>query len=363
MYSFFKKYRALYIWFLAALTAALLFHILKGNKGLMTFIADNVTSHIKSFLMKISYLFSFSLAEPMVIIVVVGILIILIVYVCRIIRGGNRLSSLWKLLLILTSGTLSIYSVLCFMFGVNYYADNFQNRSGIYSSECTVDELYELTVRFAEKASEYGKGIERNSENVFSVSQDDFFSESVYVYSDVEEKYPFLFQTSYVPKKLLLSKLLSYTNFTGFYFPFTAEANINSDAPDFLMPFTIAHEMAHQRGVASEDEANFVGILACITCGNDVYTYSGYLGGYIYLSNALYSANYELWQLARERLSDECIADLTYNSSYWSEYMTPVAKVSEAVYDDFLKSYGNESGTRSYGEVVDLLTAYFDRPD
>ncbi len=65
---------------------------------------------------------------------------------------------------------------------------------------------------------------------------------------------------SYSKAKIILnSKLLSYTNITGIYSPFTGEANINTNQPSTLhIPFTILHEMAHQKGYANESEANFL---------------------------------------------------------------------------------------------------------
>ena len=70
---------------------------------------------------------------------------------------------------------------------------------------------------------------------------------------------------------------------------------LNVDCPACLIPETIAHEMAHQRMVASELEANFVGIAACVTCGDTVFQYSGYLAGLIQLCNALYPVAPDLW--------------------------------------------------------------------
>lgn len=43
---------------------------------------------------------------------------------------------------------------------------------------------------------------------------------------------------------------MSRINYTGFFFPYTAEANVNVDSPLCMLPSTIAHELAHQRGVA-----------------------------------------------------------------------------------------------------------------
>lgn len=57
-------------------------------------------------------------------------------------------------------------------------------------------------------------------------------------------------------------------------------------------------------GVAAEEECNFLSILACTTSGLADYTYSGWLFGYIHLSNALYRADPEAWQAIRDTLPE-----------------------------------------------------------
>ena len=52
----------------------------------------------------------------------------------------------------------------------------------------------------------------------------------------------------HTPKAISCSTALSAMDFTGFYFPFTGEANLNVDCPASFLPSTIVHEMAHQRG-------------------------------------------------------------------------------------------------------------------
>lgn len=258
MGKIFRKHKILNIWLLISSLSVLLFCIFKRNKELMNFIVDNFTDPIKGMLMLISYKFPFSLAELLIFIFAVGVLVLFIIGVVRIFRG-NRPETLYVMLITALSLSMTVYGALNIMFGINYYADSFQEKSGIYAAESTAEELYDLTVYFANMASMYSDKVQRDTDGVFAVSQDYYFEASTEICHTIEEQFPFLSQTAWAPKKILTSKLLSYTHFTGFYFPLTGEANINSDAPDCFIPFTIAHEMAHQRGVASEDEANFVG--------------------------------------------------------------------------------------------------------
>ena len=82
--------------------------------------------------------------------------------------------------------------------------------------------------------------------------------------------------------------------------------------------------MAHQRGIASEQECNFIAIAVSLASGDPVYRYSGLLMGYVHLGNALYRADPDRWQVIRDTLPDTVVADLRQNSAYWAAFEGPV---------------------------------------
>ena len=96
-----------------------------------------------------------------------------------------------------------------------------------------------------------------------------------------------------------------------------------------------------------------------MTCGNEVYSYSGALLGYIHLSNALYDTDRSLWQEAYRTLNDEVKADLNANNLYWEQYKGKSTEAAGTVYEVFLQSQGQSLGMKSYGACVDLLVADF----
>ena len=145
-----------------------------------------------------------------------------------------------------------------------------------------------------------------------------------------------------------------------FFFPFTGEANLNVHSPAVYLPSTIVHELAHLRGIASEQECNFLAVLASTTSGNPAYAYAGWLMGYIHLGNALYRVDPDTYWAIRETLPETVKADLNYNNAYWRQFQdTVVQTVSNKIYDTSLKAYGDERGMQSYGMVVDLLVVYY----
>ena len=231
--------------------------------------------------------------------------------------------------------------------------------SDVYKRQ--VETLIQVTALFAQRAAEFSTQVERDENGRFAVSRDEILARGPEVYENVAREYPFLaLEGQTAAKPIFFSRLQSRLGFTGVYFPFTGEANVNVDAPACLLPATVAHEMAHQRMVASEQEANFVGILAAVTSGDPVYQYSGYLMGLIQLCNALAPVDRAAWQdIVQRYFTQELADDWNANNAYWAALASPMEDAAEQVYDSFLKGNGQELGMRSYGACVDLLAAYF----
>ena len=165
------------------------------------------------------------------------------------------------------------------------------------------------------------------------------------------------------PKKLLLSEFLSYQGLTGIYSPFTVEANYNGDMTAYNIPFTTCHELSHLRGFMQEEEANFIGFLACIRTDDTALQYSGYLTGWIYATNQLYRVDYEGYRELYDSLTPEALADLKENREFWRSYDGAVAEVSNQVNDSYLRANGQEEGVESYDRMVDLMMAYQKKED
>ena len=266
---------------------------------------------------------------------------------------------LYRFALTAVCAVLTVYAGFSLLWGVNYYAESFQQQSGVYARESTPEELAQVTEYFARQLADCAGQVRRDENGLFAESRDDIFADSVRVFDGVYDAFPCLRMEDRVPKGVRFSTALSAMDFTGFYFPFTGEANLNIDSPACYLPSTIAHEMAHQRGIASEQECNFIAIAASTTADSAAYRYSGWLMGFTYLSNALYRADPEAWQAVRVLLPDTVVADLRDNSAYWAAFEGLVNDAAQKVYDSFLKSSGDPRGTQSYGTVVDMLMAYY----
>ena len=152
---------------------------------------------------------------------------------------------------------------------------------------------------------------------------------------------------------------MTYTHISGVYTFFTGEANINTNAPDYTIPFTAAHELAHQRGIAREDEANFVAFLVCSESDDPYIRYCGYLGLCEYVLNSLYRADRDRWETTYKKLDNRAIYEMiAYNDHYEKYRDNVVGEISGAINDAYLQANGTE-GSISYGLVVDLAVSYY----
>ncbi len=350
--------RLIYVGVLLLIT--LLFFVFRGSRSVMNFMTDYVTHPIRGVLAKMCSFTVWSVSEWVLIVAVLFALLLLFFFIFSLIRRRKQwLSVLFQYLLSFASYALTISVLLTLLWNVNYYADTFQDKSGIRAKEASVEELYETTLYFVGLLSDVSGKIERNGNGLYSEDTDSIFDESSTLYRNVEQDFPFLSGKELRTKKVLFSRAMSEVRTTGVAFPFTGEANVNIDQPPAFIPVTIAHEIAHQRKIASEQEANFVAILACDYSDLPAYRYSGYLLAYNYLASALSREDFDLYREIALSLPPDVRVDLYLNNQYWKQFDSKVSEISDTLYDDYLKGQGQELGTKSYGAVVDLLIAYY----
>ena len=337
MRAFFRRH----IWLLSVCGVLGLYFALRTVPGLMTRFSRGIIMPLERAVAAVCYRASFSVAELLYAIAAGVVLLWMGATVRRLMtEKGRRGRIVYRFVLTAVCTVLTVYAGFSLLWGVNYYAESFQEQSGVYARESTPEELARVTEYFARQLAGCADQVKR-------------------VFDGIYDEFPCLVMEDHVPKGVRFSTALSAMDFTGFYFPFTGEANLNIDSPACYLPSTIAHEMAHQRGIASEQECNFIAIAASTTAQSPAYRYSGWLMGFTYLSNALYRADQEAWKQVRVLLPDTVVADLRDNSAYWAEFEGPVNDAAQKVYDSFLKSSGESRGTQSYGTVVDMLMAYY----
>lgn len=338
----------------------IILHLLtRGNRPLMVWASERLVQPVHRALAALNSHLPFSVAEALIGLAAAAVIAYIIYILISMLRGGGRLKRLYAAVINLLAAGLAVYAGFCMLWGVYYYGDDFMTRSALKNENISVEQLEAVTRYFAELSNEYAERVPRDEDGNYIADRAAILARSDKVYENIERELPCLAGPAVRAKGVYFSRLMSYTDFTGFFFPFTAEANVNTDFPPALFASTVAHELAHQRGVAKEQEANFVAVLASLAYGDTEYCYSACLLAYTHLGNALYSADYEAWKSIYLSLSEDVRRDFAANREYWVQFETPVQKVSNTVYEGFLYSYDQDMGLKSYGACVDLLVNCF----
>ena len=337
----------------------LLHLVLRDNQPLMAKAADGFLHPMHE---KLAQLFDklgyYSVAEALIWGFIAFLLAALLWRLVKLIRG-DRWRNLYRLVILPVAAALFVYAGYSALWGTYYYADDFLASGGFESREISVDELETVTRYFAARLNTYGQQVQRDEQGFYTLDRYDILDRSREIYRNTETLHPRLSGPAVSAKAIASSHWLSYLDFTGFFFPFTGEACVNTDFPVSLFPSTVAHELAHQRGVAREQDANFVAVLSSLESGDLDYSYSACLLAYIHLGNALYSADYARWEPVYKSLSQEVRLDMALNNDYWQQFETPVQTVSNTVHEGLLQSYDQQLGLKSYGACVDLLVCHY----
>jgi hypothetical protein len=160
------------------------------------------------------------------------------------------------------------------------------------------------------------------------------------------------------PKPIYFSGLLSHLGLSGFYMPFTGEPNFNNAQPDFDLPYVIAHEKAHQRGFAREDEANFIAFVVCVNSPHPYVRYSGYLNA-LKVAGAFVGSDPAFYKTLFERIGEGPRKDLRARAAFWARTEGPARAVANRVNNSYLKANRIGSGTQSYSEDIALIVGYY----
>ncbi len=261
-----------------------------------------------------------------------------------------------------------IMTLNCFIL---YHATTFsQYYYGESKDTYTLEELITVRNMVVEKCNQLSTQMERDGQGTILYSGDigegaiSAMQKLGQTYDRLDGYYPH-------PKPLAASDFFSQQYITGYFFPFSMEANYNDVMYIMNLPAAMCHELAHLRGYIYEDEANFISYLACVQSGDPFFEYAGYLSVLNYLDNDFYDAvggdleayfvqpailpqvhedNVFLTQDAWEQVEEDAVLDTE-----------TVDAISDEFTDTVLVVNGVQDGILSYNRVVELLLQYYEQ--
>ncbi len=346
------------ILFAVALTAAAVHAASALSPTFSDFFNRYVGSVIRGALATLTSVLPFSLAETLVVLLP----IIFIVAIALSLGAASKgIQNGIRQIISMACALSTLYSLFVFTTAVGYNGSALSDKLGLDEKPVTVDELRNTAQYMIEKMNDeidtvtylYGEG------SVMPYSLEKMNALLLDACDRASDKYTFLPRLNSRIKPIALSEPMTYTHISGMYTYYTGESNINVNFPDYNLPFTAAHELAHQRGVMRENEANFVAFLICTESDDPYVRYSGYLCMYEYLSSALYRADYDTFAEVYTSLDTRVISEITAYNRFFEKYQKSIASdISGMMNDTYLKAQGVDNGEKSYGMVVDLACAW-----
>jgi len=302
----------------------------------------------------------FSIAELLLYSLVAGVVALILT---RLIQLALRKIKFRRLLGSVASVLLAggiILNLFYVTWGFNYFREPLAERLGLNVTTRSIDELEAFVRKTAAQARALRETLHEDENGVFSPEEStaELFSAMPQAYASLSAKFPVFQSDTTRAKRIIWSRGLSWQGISGIYIGLTAEPNVNVDQPPLLLYQAAAHEMAHQTGIASENEAELTGYLACMNSSDPNIRYSGLAYALIVSGNALYDADSERYLSATETYGDAIWRDFKAYNAYWDAFSGEVRQSADLRNDAYLKHNSQQSGIKSYGEAVDLLLAF-----
>lgn len=162
-------------------------------------------------------------------------------------------------------------------------------------------------------------------------------------------------------KPSILTPLINYLATSGYYNPFTGEAQMNYQMPIYARPVVACHELSHQTGFAAEDEANFAGFLAGINSQDRLLRYSAYQLALGECMRSMRRRDTLISNDLKSRVSPKVKYDILSERRYWLSFHGRANLMSGAFYNDFLKANNQPMGMDTYNQMVILMVNWYKR--
>ncbi len=304
---------------------------------------------------RLTGLLPFSLAEVLVLVLTVGIVIRLIFAIRKMVVTVKEKGKLSVVLVDYITRTVAVILVGVFLFqllyglcyhrknttaSVNEYSFRYTDKDVVWILSYMVDDLNSLRREM---------GLEEGDTADLSMTVEELNRSVKQAYVSLSKEYPVYGGDYGNPKPVALSEPWTYTFVMGMYMPFTGEANYNTNIPAVALPHTVLHEMAHQRGIANEGEADFAGYLASRYCDDLRVRYSGLYVAVSSLLDVVKRMDEESYRVLVSFVDSGFLKEREEEDRFWQSYYTKLAVFSDDVNRAYLASNGTVLERAPYG--------------
>ena len=299
----------------------------------------------------------FSIGDLLYAFTAVYLLVKLFRFIHAIIRKKADRSFWRRCLQWLITATLLVYTIFNIFWGLNYNRLGMARQMQLEMKPYSTEELDTVMMVIVERLdSSHVKALQTRDDYLHKRA---LFSEAYQAYQQAKPAYPHLIYSVKSVKPSLFSYLGDYMGYSGYYNPFTGEAQVNTTVPVFIQPFTTCHEMGHQLGYAKENEANFAGYLSGKSSHEPAFVYSVYFDLYNYGIRELYGRDSLLAKALIAKKPLQVKKDMLTLRKFYEGYENPIEPYIRKLYGQYLRANEQPSGMQSYNEVMAFLIAYY----
>ncbi|MDO3640585.1 DUF3810 domain-containing protein [Mucilaginibacter sp. L3T2-6] len=343
---------------IAALAAAIYLLILFAGypQAVECYFSEGAYPIISTVLHPVLNIFPFSVGDIIYILAIGHLAYALIIFIKRLLKK-DFLTAGFRVLKLIIKVQIAIL-VFYLFWGMNYFRPPAGERLNLRDTSYTTDKLKAVTAMLIDSAN-----ATRARLTVHDMKQE---NDSIYktaIRAVCKLSSDSVGFRTYHPdiKSSLLTPLLNFIGTSGYFNPFTGEAQINYQMPVFNRPVVACHEMSHQMGYGPEDEADFAGFLAGINSNDKLLRYSAYHMAVDEFMHALYYRDSLENKKLRPRVSKAVHQDFVDERKYWMTYQGKLNVITGIFYDHYLKVNNQPQGLDTYNRMILLVMAKYGR--
>lgn len=264
----------------------------------------------------------------------------------------------------ITAAVSIVYFVFLLLWGLNYYRVPLHKTLNI-NTDYTTEQLISTTQRLIIKSNDLHRklGFPDSLKVVIPYSQKEILNKSINGYKNLSKTYPKLAYSPKSIKKSGWSLALTYMGYSGYYNPFSGEAQVNNKIKTYKFSVVSCHEQAHQLGYAAENEANFLATLATINNDDPYIQYTGYIFVLRYCINEIARRDIDTYHQLIKTINPGILTSYKEMRDFWESYKNPLESLSKVFWNQFLKANNQSKGIMSYSYMVALVINYYeDKP-
>ena len=167
MKTLYRDNKGLHRWLFACGAVLVLFYLFRGNRAAVNFWVYSVTLPFEQFLGRACAALPFSVAELLYVLAVVTAVVLLVLMVRYLIKSRQKGRAAYRCALFVLNLFLTVYAAFSLLWGANYYADDFCDRSGLSPEPVAYEDLVRVTQYFADHLAEVSTHIMRDENGLF----------------------------------------------------------------------------------------------------------------------------------------------------------------------------------------------------